>query len=31
MVAEAEIKITEKAVKEVIKIMEENRIPENLV
>jgi iron-sulfur cluster assembly protein len=29
MVMEAEIKITEKAVKEVIKIMEENRIPEN--
>lgn len=28
MVAEAEIKITEKAVKEVIKIMQENRIPE---
>jgi iron-sulfur cluster assembly protein len=28
MVAEAEIKITEKAVKEVIKIMEENRIPD---
>jgi iron-sulfur cluster assembly protein len=29
MVTEAEINITEKAVKEVRKIMEENRIPEN--
>ncbi len=29
MVAEAEIKITEKAVKEIKKIMSENSIPEN--
>jgi iron-sulfur cluster assembly protein len=29
MITETEIRITEKAVKEVRKIMEENRIPEN--